>query len=78
MSTTMRGALEVVAAYGAAWNAHDAEACGACFTDDGVREWMVKPVSPPSRFEGRAALVEGIRGFMAVVRGPPPIRPVER
>ncbi len=69
MSTRVASALGAVEAYGAAWNAHDAGACGALFTDDGVREWMVKPVSPnvPSRYEGRAAVVEGIQGFMTAL-----------
>ena len=46
LSTGVSSALGAVEAYGAAWNAHDAGACGALFTEDGVREWMVKPVSP--------------------------------
>ncbi|MCU0306420.1 MAG: ester cyclase [Thermoleophilia bacterium] len=34
-----------------------------------MREWMVKPLSPviPARYEGRAAVVEGIAGFMGAL-----------
>jgi ketosteroid isomerase-like protein len=62
-------AVEVVRAYAAAWNVPDADACGALFTDDGVREWMVRPLSPniPARYEGRASVTEGIRGFMVAL-----------
>lgn len=55
-----------------AWNEHDADACAACFAEDGVREGriMAKATSPGARFprfEGRAAIRERIAGFMAAV-----------
>ena len=67
MSTATMSNLQVAEAYGAAWNRHDPEACGALFTDGGVREWMVKPLTGTARFEGRAAVTEGIRAFMTVL-----------
>lgn len=68
-SATVPGAIDVIEAYGVAWNVPDADACGALFTDDGVREWMVKPLAPtiPARYEGRASVIEGIRGFVTAL-----------
>lgn len=67
MTTSAMTALQVLEAYGAAWNRRDAEACGALFTDDGVREWMVKPVTGTARFAGREAVTAGIGAFMTIV-----------
>jgi hypothetical protein len=67
MSTESDSTSELGNAYVAAWNAHDAHACGALFTDDGVREWQVKPLAGVSRFKGRVAVVEGIQEFMTAI-----------
>jgi hypothetical protein len=65
-------APELVRRYEAAWNAHDAEGCAACFEAEGVREWRIlapphRPGSPFPRFVGRRALAESIREFMRAV-----------
>jgi len=67
MSTESDSTSELRDAYVAAWNAHDAHACGALFTDDGVREWEVKPLAGVSRFKGRVAVVESIQELMTAV-----------
>lgn len=66
MGSGAKGAGEVIEACVAAWNVPDADACGALFTDEGVREWMVRPFSPniTARYEVRPAVIDGIRGFM--------------
>jgi steroid delta-isomerase-like uncharacterized protein len=67
-----RSPRETVAAYMAAWNAHDADACAGCFALDGVREGRImaqatRPGHRFPRFEGRAAIRDRIGGFMAAV-----------
>ena len=54
------------------WNAHDADACAACFAEDGVREGRImaqatRPGHRFPRFVGRDAVRERIAGFMAAV-----------
>lgn len=64
------GAMEVMDRYRAAWNAHDADACGALFTDDGVREWCVVPnalIGAKARYEGPADVADGIAAYIAAM-----------
>jgi ketosteroid isomerase-like protein len=60
----------VVDSYYAAWNAHDPDAVAAHFDPDGVRHWRVvnnPAVRSPERFEGTAAIAEGVKAFMDLV-----------
>jgi steroid delta-isomerase-like uncharacterized protein len=64
--------LETVQAYMAAWNAHNARACAACFAENGVREGRIvaqatRPGHRFPRFVGREAIEQRIAGFMAAV-----------
>jgi len=66
------GGRELILRYMEAWNARDADACAACFAEDGVREGRIlasatRPVHRYPRFTGRAAIRERIAGFMAAV-----------
>ena len=67
-----RGPRQTVLDYMAAWNAHDAAGCAACFHEDGVREGRImaratRPGHRFPRFVGRAAIEERIAGYMAAV-----------
>jgi steroid delta-isomerase-like uncharacterized protein len=67
-----RSPRDTALAYMAAWNAHDAAACAACFAEDGVREGRImaratRPGHRFPRFVGRAAIEERIGGFMVAV-----------
>ena len=67
-----RSPADTARAYMAAWNAHDPDACVACFAEDGVREGRImasatRPGHRFPRFVGREAIEERIAGFMAAV-----------
>jgi steroid delta-isomerase-like uncharacterized protein len=68
----VESAREVPLRYMAAWNAHDPDACAACFAEDGVREGRIlaqatAPGQRLPRFVGRAAIRERIAGYMRAV-----------
>lgn len=67
-----RSARETALAYMEAWNRHDADACAACFREDGVREGRILARATAGgarfpRFAGRAAIRERLAGFMVAV-----------
>jgi len=69
---TDRSPLDTALAYMAAWNAHDADACAACFAPDGVREGRILARATAGgarfpRFSGREAIRARLAGFMEAV-----------
>lgn len=68
--TTTSATRAVVDSYFAAWNSGDPQAVAAHFEADGVRHWRVvnnPAVHTPERFEGTAAIAEGVKVFMDAV-----------
>ena len=55
----------LLTAYERGWNAHDPDACAACFTPDGVRVSLVRDAPPAAA--GRDAIREGIALAMATL-----------